>query len=84
MYRIAEVLLVVFLQLFLHPCEIVRGSYYILGCVRVVVTTPCVLPEVRGFSRLYSNIDEYGVPYLIVSLIWFLMFTDCLIYWIHR
>lgn len=40
--------------------------------------------QVRGYSRLYDNIDDYGLPYFIFSIFWFLMFIDCGIYWVHR
>ncbi|KAL1915690.1 uncharacterized protein VTP21DRAFT_6449 [Calcarisporiella thermophila] len=42
------------------------------------------LVEVRGYSLLYSNVDEFGLPYLIFSIFAFLLFTDFGIYWIHR
>jgi lathosterol oxidase len=47
-------------------------------------TVPWFLGEVRGYSKLYDNISDYGIPYAIFSSIWFLFFTDALIYWIHR
>lgn len=40
--------------------------------------------EVRGHSKLYENIDDYGWKYFIFSLFFFLFFTDMCIYWIHR
>ncbi|KAF9516131.1 hypothetical protein BS47DRAFT_1292957 [Hydnum rufescens UP504] len=40
--------------------------------------------EVRGHSRLYHNMDEYGWTYFILSPLLFLLFTDYCIYWIHR
>ncbi|MES1913390.1 MAG: hypothetical protein MHM6MM_005575 [Cercozoa sp. M6MM] len=43
-----------------------------------------VMPSVRGYSRLYNNVSDYGVPYLLLSLVMFLLFTDTGIYWIHR
>ena len=37
-----------------------------------------------GGSSLYNNISDYGWLYFLVSPLLFLMFTDTLIYWIHR
>ena len=51
-------------------------------------TAPVFVLEVRGYSKLYlsSNNDPffYNWLFLASSVIAFLMFTDCLIYWIHR
>ena len=49
-----------------------------------IVTVPWLLFEVRGYSKLYSNIDDYGWPYFIFSIFWFILFTDFGVYWIHR
>jgi len=38
----------------------------------------------QGRSRIYRNIDDYGWPYFIFSIFAFLIFSDFLIYWIHR
>lgn len=48
------------------------------------LTIPIFLAEVRGYSKLYDDVDTYGWPFLVASVPLFLMFTDCLIYWIHR
>jgi lathosterol oxidase len=37
-----------------------------------------------GYGKVYYNIDDYGYLYLIVTPILFLVFTDTLIYWVHR
>ncbi|KZV90574.1 hypothetical protein EXIGLDRAFT_720267 [Exidia glandulosa HHB12029] len=49
-----------------------------------LLTLPWFLGEVRGYSRLYENVDEYGWAYLVFSLVFFLVFTDYAIYWVHR
>ncbi|KAI9296119.1 hypothetical protein K502DRAFT_323939 [Neoconidiobolus thromboides FSU 785] len=49
-----------------------------------ILTVPFFLLEVNGYSKLYSNIDDYGIPYLFASIIGFLIFTDFGIYVIHR
>jgi len=38
----------------------------------------------QGRSRIYRNIGDYGWPYFIFSIFAFLIFSDFLIYWIHR
>jgi len=50
----------------------------------IVLTLPFFLSEVRGHTRLYDNIDDYGWAYLLLSIPLFLLFTDYCIYWIHR
>jgi len=49
-----------------------------------VLTMPFFVSEVRGWTRLYDNVDDYGWAYLIFSVPLFLLFTDYCIYWIHR
>ncbi|CAG8600483.1 7347_t:CDS:2 [Ambispora leptoticha] len=49
-----------------------------------LVTVPWFLGEVRGYSRLYENIEDYGWFYAVFSIGFFLFFTDGCIYWIHR
>ncbi|KAJ3303902.1 c-5 sterol desaturase [Kappamyces sp. JEL0829] len=48
------------------------------------VTVPWFLFEVRGYSKLYHSIDDYGWPWFFVSIFLFIMFTDFGVYWIHR
>lgn len=47
-----------------------------------LMTVPWFLAEVRGYSRLYSEVGDW--KYLLASAIAFLAFTDMMIYWIHR
>ncbi|OCH95462.1 hypothetical protein OBBRIDRAFT_580457 [Obba rivulosa] len=49
-----------------------------------LMTLPGFLGEVRGYSKLYDNVDEYGWGYFFFSILFFLVFTDYCIYWIHR
>ncbi|CAL8126806.1 unnamed protein product [Orchesella dallaii] len=46
----------------------------------------CFLLEVRGYSKLYDSIAESSLGWLSipVNMTTFILFTDCLIYWIHR
>ena len=49
-----------------------------------LLTAPIFLAEIQGYSKLYTNIEDYGVGYWFLSLALYFMFNDCLIYWIHR
>ncbi|TKY84663.1 hypothetical protein EX895_006565 [Sporisorium graminicola] len=50
----------------------------------VAMTVPWFVLEVRGHSKLYGNIAEHGLAYAVLSVPLFLVFTDFLIYWVHR
>ncbi len=52
--------------------------------ITATVTVPWLFFEVNGYSKLYHSIDEYGWTYYFFSLIWFILFTDFGVYWIHR
>ena len=48
-------------------------------------TASLFLMEVQGFSRLYEGVSGLqGWMFCGLSVVLFLMFTDALIYWIHR
>ena len=49
-----------------------------------LLTVPIFVAELRGYSQLYDHIADRGLPYFCASVFMFLMFNDCLIYWIHR
>lgn len=49
-----------------------------------LMTVPWFLMEVRGHSKLYENISDYGLAYALFSVPLFLVFTDAAIYWVHR
>eukprot|EP00056_Hartaetosiga_gracilis_P003694 m.66085 g.66085 ORF g.66085 m.66085 type:complete len:280 (+) comp11549_c0_seq1:119-958(+) len=49
------------------------------------LTALCFLAEVRGYSQLYDDHNEYGgVNFLVFTFIAFIVFTDFGIYWAHR
>ncbi|WEW61881.1 c-5 sterol desaturase [Emydomyces testavorans] len=53
--------------------------------VMAVLTTPFFVAEVRGYGKMYDTFDE--APFMLYNVIQFplfFMFTDFLIYWIHR
>src|SRR5690606_12530131 len=40
--------------------------------------------EIKGYSKLYYNINEHSTWYFFLQFPFFIAFTDCLIYLIHR
>lgn len=52
--------------------------------VMSALTVPWFVFETQGYSKLYFNIDDYGWKYLLLSFPLFILFTDMLIYCIHR
>ncbi|KAH8112003.1 fatty acid hydroxylase [Phellopilus nigrolimitatus] len=50
----------------------------------ILLTLPWFQGEVMGYSKLYNDVNAYGWGYFFFSIIWFLLFTDYCIYWIHR
>ncbi|TFL04160.1 C5-sterol desaturase [Pterulicium gracile] len=48
------------------------------------LTLPWFVAEVMGYSKLYDEVSEYGWGYFFLSIAMYLLFTDYLIYWIHR
>lgn len=51
-----------------------------------IPTVGLFFAEIRGYSKLYDNIEDspYGWFGVVLSMISFLFFTDMCIYWIHR
>ncbi|KAG6333213.1 hypothetical protein ID866_5882 [Astraeus odoratus] len=49
-----------------------------------LLTLPWFQAEVMGYSRLYDDVNQYGYIYLVLSVPFFLLFTDYGIYWVHR
>lgn len=54
--------------------------------VMSLVSNCIFLLEVRGYSRLYDNVHDHNLGwfYIIGNAVAFIIFTDTLIYWIHR
>ena len=54
----------------------------------IVGNTLLILPVqlliVFGWSKLYVDVAEYGLPYLLASSIGALAFAETAIYWLHR
>jgi lathosterol oxidase len=45
---------------------------------------PVMVLVIRGSSRAYFTVSDYGWGYLIFSIVALVFFTETLIYWIHR
>lgn len=52
--------------------------------IMTLLTLPIFVAEVRGYSKLYDNLNEYHWAWTIGSVLLFMFFNDMLIYWIHR
>jgi len=54
----------------------------------LVIMTGAIAPielwVIYGHGKVYQNIDDYGWAYFLLSPVIFILFTDCLIYFIHR
>ena len=62
-------------EIYMSLFQIPLGSLY---------TIPFWLLEINGMSKIYYNVEDHGWPYLAFSVVAFLVFSDFLIYWIHR
>lgn len=49
-----------------------------------LLTVPWFVAECQGYSKLYMNPKDYGTWYMFFQFPLFILFTDCLIYLIHR
>lgn len=68
--------------------QVQKEIFYTLKSIpfMALFTSVLFLLEIRGYSLLYNKISDskYGWWTVYASVIAFIMFTDCLIYWIHR
>jgi len=58
-----------------------------LKSIPIMAIPSCLIfvAEVRGYSKLYDGVEgTIGWAYIIFSVILYLIFTDTLIYWIHK
>lgn len=49
-----------------------------------LLSLPFFLGEVRGYSKLYTNVSDYGWSWIFISSALYMVFNDFFIYWIHR
>ncbi|EGZ27765.1 hypothetical protein PHYSODRAFT_474456 [Phytophthora sojae] len=52
--------------------------------VMVMLTLPWFLADVRGYSKTYTEFGKYGYGFEAMAVVWFVFFSDMLIYWFHR
>ncbi|CAN8072820.1 unnamed protein product [Agarophyton chilense] len=48
------------------------------------LSTPIEIMVQLGYSKLYHEASQYGYTYLFISPLLFLLFSDCIIYFVHR
>jgi len=46
--------------------------------------SPFTFGVTRGWSKMYYSVEDYGWGYMVFSVVWFLVVTDFMIYYIHR
>lgn len=52
--------------------------------VMTAMSVPTEILSQLGYSKIYHDVHMYGWAYLAISPILFLLFSDCVIYFIHR
>ncbi|ORX67651.1 C-5 sterol desaturase erg31 [Linderina pennispora] len=73
-----------------HPKYLKGQRFLEMACASralpqiTVLTIPWILGELHGYSLVYKEWDKYGYPYLVLSGVMFILFTDFCIYWVHR
>ena len=72
-------------KFFLPNQEWVEIQYALIAIPWIAAySTPIFVAELRGYSKLYDNIEEHGFPYLFLSVLLFLAWNDFAVYWTHR
>jgi lathosterol oxidase len=58
------------------------------SCKNIPVVTmllvPLFLTQIRGYSKLYTDLSDYSLAYTVLSILGFFVFSDMMSYWIHR
>ncbi|MEZ4943464.1 MAG: sterol desaturase family protein [Saprospiraceae bacterium] len=49
-----------------------------------LVVALCLGTPLRAYTTVYTDISEYGIPYLIFSVVLILFLHDTYFYWMHR
>ncbi|KAF4322832.1 hypothetical protein BBO99_00003816 [Phytophthora kernoviae] len=52
--------------------------------VMMLLTLPWFLADVRGYSKTYAEFGKFGFAFEAWTVVWFIFFSDMLIYWFHR
>ena len=55
-------------------------SLLVFTCVDTVI----YLAQIKGYTRVYDNVSEYGWPYLVFSVVVIILFHDTYLYFVHR
>lgn len=50
----------------------------------VILMLPFHWAIAHGYSRVYWDTSDYGLPWLIASFVLYICFTETCIYWVHR
>ena len=66
--------------------QIRREIFFSMNSIPIMAcfTTPLLIAQVRGHSKLYIDPHQHGWWYLIFQFPLFLITTDFSVYWIHR
>ena len=49
-----------------------------------VIDALIYLAQLKGYTKLYTNVDQYGWPYLVCSVLIIIFLHDALFYFLHR
>lgn len=49
-----------------------------------VLTAPIHVAIATGHSKVYYDVDDYGWPHLLLTIVAILIITETLVYWAHR
>eukprot|EP00190_Bangiopsis_sp_CCMP1999_P001704 CAMPEP_0198730974 /NCGR_PEP_ID=MMETSP1475-20131203/27349_1 /TAXON_ID= ORGANISM="Unidentified sp., Strain CCMP1999" /NCGR_SAMPLE_ID=MMETSP1475 /ASSEMBLY_ACC=CAM_ASM_001111 /LENGTH=274 /DNA_ID=CAMNT_0044493867 /DNA_START=56 /DNA_END=877 /DNA_ORIENTATION=+ len=52
--------------------------------VMAAMVAPFEMGIIYGHSRLYTDVRQYGIVYFLISPLLFILFSDFIIYWVHR
>jgi lathosterol oxidase len=63
-----------------HEIKYSLMTMLVFGCAGVLIYTMKTL----GWTMLYKDISEYGLPYFFFSLLALILFHDTYFYWTHR
>lgn len=49
-----------------------------------VIDVGIYIAEQHGLTSMYQDFDQYGIPYLLLSVVLMILFQDTFFYWAHR
>lgn len=73
-------------QRFPYPADYLRELGYSTFSSLVFGATAwlCLGTPLRRYTRFYSDVDDYGVGWLLCSIVLAILIHDCYFYWAHR